>query len=258
MPDVRTEDVRISLLSGEQLPAMLALPERTPAPAVLVINDVFGRSDFYDHLTRRIAQAGFVALDPEYFFREGPVPQDDRAAATDRREKLVQRRVLDDLDTAFAWLAARGDVGGDRFGTIGFCMGGTFALDLAASRGDLATVSYYGFPAARRPDMSPPLDVAARMTGPILGHFGTEDTGVGMDNVRELDRRLTAAGVEHELHTYEGLGHGFLKTFLENESAPGYEQACTSWKRTLDFWRRHLSRELSGSEAWEAQRDDGW
>jgi dienelactone hydrolase len=49
--------------------------------------------------------------------------------------------------------------------------------------------------------------------------------------------------VEHEFHIYPGLGHGFLKASLEDPKTPGYEQACTSWKRTLEFYRRCFSRE---------------
>ena len=59
LPDVRVEDVEIPVSDG-RMPGLLALPAETPAPAVLVVNDVFGRSGFYDHLTRRIAQAGYV------------------------------------------------------------------------------------------------------------------------------------------------------------------------------------------------------
>lgn len=241
-PDIRTEEVAIPV-EGGSLPALLALPERTPAPGVLVVNDVYGRGPFYENLARRLAQAGFVALDPEYFFREGPVPPGDRPAALTRRTKLDQQRTLRDLGAALAWLRARPDVRGRRLGTIGFCMGGTLALDLAAKHRDLATVSYYGFPATGgdTPLAPPrPLDLAARMRGPILGFWGDQDTGVGLQNVEELKTRLERAGVEHEFHVYPGLGHGFLGAFLEDESSPGYRTACESWSRTLAFFRERL------------------
>ena len=242
LPEVRVEDVAIDVDDG-RLPGMLAVPVKTPAPGVLVVNDVFGRSDFYDHLTRRIAQAGFVALDVEYFFRQAPVAADDREGATARARQLDQMGTLDDLDQAVEWLKARPEVKGARVGTIGFCMGGTLVLDLAASRTDLATVCYYGFPARRGENpLAPPapLEVADEMTGPILGEWGDQDAGVGMENVRALDEKLKAAGIGHSFHIYEGLGHGFLKAFLDKEGAPGHEQACESWKRTLEFWRKHL------------------
>jgi len=127
-------------------------------------------------------------------------------------------------------------------GTIGFCMGGTQALLLSARRRDIAaTVCYYGFPADARTEASP-IELAPKMHGPILGHWGDQDAGAGMDNVEKLRAALEAAGVEHEFRIYPGLGHGFLKASLEDEKTPGYEQACLSWKRTLEFYRRCFAR----------------
>lgn len=241
-PAVRTEEVGIPV-EGGALPALLAYPARTPAPAVLVVNDVFGRGPFYEALTRRFAQAGFVALDPELFFREGGVPAGDREAAMARRARNDQKRGLRDLEAALAWLRARKDVRGRRVGTVGFCMGGTLVLDLAAEDPDLATVTFYGFPASGgdSPLAAPrPLDLAGRMHGPILGFWGDQDSGVGMDNVKALDQKLDAAKVAHVFHVYPGLGHGFLKSFLEDESSPGYRQACEAWTETLGFFRARL------------------
>ena len=242
LPEVRVQDVAIDVDDG-RLPGILALPMKTPAPAILVVNDVFGRSDFYDHLTRRIAQAGFVALDVEYFFRQAPVAAGDREGATKRAQQLDQMGTLDDLDQAVEWLKARPEVTGERVGTIGFCMGGTLVLDLAASRTDLATVCYYGFPARRGENpLAPPapLEVAEEMTGPILGEWGDQDAGVGMENVQALEGKLREANVDHQFHIHKGLGHGFLRAFLDKEDTEGHRQACESWKRTLDFWRKNL------------------
>jgi carboxymethylenebutenolidase len=241
IPDVRVEDAAIPVEDGT-MPGLIAFPERLPAPAILVINDVFGRSPFYDQLARRLAQAGFVAVTPEYFFREGSLPEPTRDAAMARAKQLDFKRWGRDMPAAIDWLRARPDVNG-AIGTIGFCMGGTQSLLLAARRDDIAaTVSYYGFPADARTEASP-IEVAAKMRGPILGHWGDQDAGVGMDNVEKLRAALQPAGVEHEFHIYPGLGHGFLKASLEDPKTPGHEQACTSWKRTLDFYRRCFSRE---------------
>lgn len=238
LPSVRAEEVMIPVADGA-MPSLLALPERTPAPAVLVINDVFGRGPFYEHLARRLAQAGFVATTPEFFFREGPLPEPTRDAAMARSKRFDFRRCVDDMSSALDWLRARADV--TSLGTIGFCMGGTVVLLLAARRTDIAaSVCYYGFPADGRAEKAP-LELAAQMRGPILGHWGDQDAGVGMPNVEKLRESLRFANVEHELHVYPGLGHGFLKAFLEDETTPGYESACASWKRTLDFYRARLT-----------------
>src|SRR6266511_2318160 len=203
-PDVRTEEATIAVGDGA-MPAFVALPERTPAPAVLVINDVFGRGSFYEHLARRLAQAGFVAATPEFFFREGPLPEPTREAAMARAKRLDFSRTVDDMSAAIDWLRGRDDTT-DAIGTIGFCMGGTIVLLLAARRADInASVCYYGFPADTRTSARP-LDLASQMKGPILGLWGDQDTGVGMDNVSMLDRELTTAGLEHEVHIYPRLG----------------------------------------------------
>jgi carboxymethylenebutenolidase len=237
IPDVRVEDAAIPVEDGA-MPALLALPERMPAPGILIINDVFGRSPFYDQLARRLAQAGFVAVTPEYFFREGSLPEPTRDAAVARAKQLDFKRWGRDMSAAIDWLRARPLV--NRIGTIGFCMGGTQVLLLSARREDIAAaVSYYGFPADARTEASP-IELARKMRGPILGHWGDQDAGVGMDSVEKLRAALDAAGVEHEFHIYPGLGHGFLKASLEDEKAPGYAQACTSWTRTLEFYRRRL------------------
>jgi carboxymethylenebutenolidase len=241
IPDVPVEDPAIPV-DGGAMPALLALPERIPAPGILIINDVFGRSPFYDHLARRLAQAGFVAVTPEYFFREGALPEPTREAAMARAKQLDFKRWGRDMSAAIDWLRTRAEVRG-QIGTIGFCMGGTQALLLAARRDDLAaSVSYYGFPADARTDASP-IEAAPQMHGPILGHWGDQDEGAGVDNVAKLDAALGAAGVEHEFHIYPGIGHGFLKASLDDEKTPGYEQACTSWRRTLEFYRRCFARE---------------
>src|SRR2546422_3921955 len=155
-------------------------------------------------------------MTPDYFFREGSLPEPTREAAMARAKQLDFKRWGRDMSAALDWLRARPDVNGI-VGTIGFCMGGTQALLLAARRDDIAaTVSYYGFPADARTEASP-IEVAAKMQGPILGHWGDQDTGVGMDNVERLRAGLLAAGVEHEFQIYPGLGHGFLKAFLDDE-----------------------------------------
>jgi len=240
-PRVATEEVSIPLPGGEAMPAMLALPEGGPAPAVLIACDIFGRTPFYESLAARLATAGFEALLPDYFFRAGPLAERTREAAFARRARLDENGALSDLRAALGWLRRRDGYGG-RTGTVGFCMGGTFALDLAALEEGLATVCYYGFPAGQSSPTRPPapLDLADRMRGPILGFWGDQDAGVGMDNVAELARRLAEHGVEFSHRVYPGIGHGFLAASQLDPSSEAYEAACESWTMALDLWRRHL------------------
>jgi carboxymethylenebutenolidase len=118
-------------------------------------------------------------------------------------------------------------------------MGGTLVLDLAAERDDLATVCYYGFPAAT--GVAAPLNLADRMQGPILGFWGDQDAGAGMDNVQQLESLLKARGVEVEFIIYPGLGHGFMAASQLDPAHEAYDAACRSWTRTIEFYRTHIA-----------------
>src|SRR5438874_10277960 len=115
------------------MPGFLALPERTPAPGILIINDVFGRSPFYDQLARRLAQAGFVGVTPEYFFREGSLPEPTREAAMARAKRLDCKRWSRDMSVAVDWLRAPAE-GDGGVGPIGLCMCGRQARLRGARR----------------------------------------------------------------------------------------------------------------------------
>jgi carboxymethylenebutenolidase len=237
-PEVTREEVLIPV-GGESMPAVLATPDSGPAPSVLVIADVFGPSPFYEDLAARIATAGFEALLPDFFHRVGPLPERTREAAMARRRLLDEDGAVEDLRAGLRWLRERPGSSG-RVGTVGFCMGGTYVLHLAASEGDLVSVCYYGFPAHSLPSAPSPLELAGRMTGPILGFWGDQDEGVGMDNVAELARRLAEHGVDFRHRVYPGLGHGFLARTEFDAANQAYQPACESWTLSLDLWRQHL------------------
>jgi carboxymethylenebutenolidase len=243
-PEVAREEVSIPVTDGDEMPALLATPEQDAHSGVLVIADVFGRSPFYEDLAARLATAGFAALLPEYFFREGPLPDGSREQALKRRPKLSERRALADFDAAVGWLRDRIDTPASALtGTVGCCMGGTFVLHLAATRPDLASVCYYGFPAGSRGGtdlLPPPLDALDAIDGPLLGFWGAEDEGVGMDTVAALAAGLEQRNVAFDHTIYPGLAHGFLaRSNLEPGNA-GYEEACDSWTKTIEFYRAHL------------------
>ena len=159
-----------------------------------------------------------------------------------RREKLDQNQSLVDLSQAIDWLHLQPFAAGP-IGTIGFCMGGTLVLDLAAERDDLATVCFYGFPAGGALPGNPPapLTLADHMNGPILGFWGDQDAGVGMDNVERLAGLLKARGVDFEHTIYPGLGHGFMAASKLDPAHEAYDAACRSWTRTIEFYRTHIA-----------------
>jgi carboxymethylenebutenolidase len=240
-PDIAGAEVAIPLAGGAALPALHLSPAPGAAP-VLVIADVFGRSAFYEHLGALLAQAGFQALVPDLFFRQGPLPQSaGHQDAFARRAKLDEAGSLDDLRAAIAWL--RGASGHARVGTIGFCMGGTFALDLASTEDDLTSVAYYGFPVPHATLASPPprpMDLVDDLRGPVLAFWGDQDEAVGIDHAREYARRAGAADPAFEHEILAGLGHGFLGSAKLDEAA---DPGGATWARTLRFLRTHLEEE---------------
>jgi carboxymethylenebutenolidase len=236
-PDIAGREVEIPIADGAAMPA-LHVAASDEAPPVLVIGDVFGRSAFYEHLGALLAQAGFQALVVDYFFRQGPLPDPpSKEAAFGRRARLDEANTLEDLRAAIAWLRATS--GRSQVGVVGFCMGGTFVLDLAALEDDLAGVAYYGFPVSNPAIVSPPphpLDLVGDLRGPLLAIWGDHDETVGLDRVREyVERAGGHDGFEAEI--LPGLGHGFLGSApLGDASDPG----AATWDRALGFLRTHL------------------
>lgn len=157
-----------------------------------------------------------------------------------RRAKHSQVTALADIAKAIAWLQSHAATTG-MLGTVGFCMGGTLAF-LAAAREPLpdATVAYYGFPKGQKTDLAPlvPLDEPEQVKSPLLGLWGDQDAGVGMENVEAYDAALTQSGVPHEFVIYPGLGHGFL-TF--DPESPAYSGAQDSYRRMVACFRDKLA-----------------
>jgi carboxymethylenebutenolidase len=231
------------------MPAFIANGATTPARgAVVVVGDVHGaRTPFYEHLATLLAAHGFDAVVPEFFFRVGPLSERTQEAVFGRKAKLDEPQALRDLGEAITWAGDRITGGATRVGALGFCLGGMFVLDLAATRSDLATVCYYGFPAGTPgPPGDPnrtaatPLEQVDRMQGPILGFWGELDERVGIPNVEQLAQRLHERSVDFEHVIYPGLDHGFLQAGFEPD-AEGHDHARSSWERTLAFFDAQLA-----------------
>jgi len=243
-PDVERQQVSIPLTNNESMPGLLCRPQINSGAAVLVVSDIMGPSPFYEDLAGRLALAGFVALLPDYFWRAGALPEPNREAAFARRARLDEQQALRDLYLAIDWVQLEPGSAGTA-GTIGFCMGGTLVLDLAAERDDLATVCFYGFPGTASPagkNAPRPLDIVDEINGPILGFWGDQDQGAGMDNVEKLAAALKARDVDFEHKIYPGLGHGFMAASKLDPQSEAYEAACDAWTRAVDFLRHRAGQ----------------
>jgi carboxymethylenebutenolidase len=244
-PDVAREEVRVPLPGGMTLPALLMRAAADDAPAVLLVHDIFGRTPFYEDLAARLAVAGFNAFLPDCFCRQGGLSEPTREAAFARYRGLDEPLTLADLHAALDWLRDRVGAPGRRLGTMGFWLGGTLVLDLAAERGDLATVCYYGFPVLG--DHTPgqaapePITLVDRLQGPILGFWGDQDALVGMPNVARFAAALQARGAPYTQTIYPGASHGFMSASRFDPQHEAYAAATDAWAQTLAFYRTHLA-----------------
>jgi len=208
-------------------------------PAIVLIPDVRGLTDFYRDVARRFAEAGFLTLAVDLYSREGAPDLPDMDAVFRWIRALPDRRVLGDLAAATRHLGARADA----IGIAGFCLGGQYALMAACTVPGLAAcVSWYGMLRYTETDAvkpESPLAMALRLACPYLGLFGAEDALIPPDDVEELRTTLARTGRPFDIVEYAGAGHAFM-----NETRPdGYrpEAAADSWRRALTFLRAHLA-----------------
>ena len=213
-----------------------ALPAAEIAPGVLVCMHAPGVNAFVTAMVNRLAEAGFAAIAPDLYHRQ------DQPAATplEAMNRLRDSEVLIDLAAATRALAEEAAVDGARLGVIGFCMGGRCAFLQAANDPTLsAAVVFYAANIKQAwGEGAAPIEQAAGIRAPVLGIFGADDTNPSPADVADMDAALTAAGVEHELHSYQGAGHAFL-----NSGRPSaYREAAANhaWSRCLAWLGQHL------------------
>jgi carboxymethylenebutenolidase len=241
-PGVVREDV--SYPSGSAaIKATLVRPRNLAgtAPGVIVIHEIFGLNDHIRDVAARLAQAGYVALAPDLYSREGGAPEaTDFSVIRAFTAKIADRRMVGDLQAGQAYLSRRPEVAGQKIGTVGFCMGGLYVLLFAAQTPSLgAGVVYYGRPIYREttPEKpTSPLDLVPRLRVPLQAHYGEADTGIPLADVEALKRAIPAT-VPSEIYTYKDAPHAFHNDTRESYRA---EPAGQAWGRTLAFFKRHL------------------
>jgi carboxymethylenebutenolidase len=219
----------VPLEKGRALQAYLASPESAgPRPGVVVIHEAYGLNDDIRGIADRFAAAGYAALAVD-LFSTGPRAFCMARIFNGMLLRPLRNGVVRDLQAALDFLGSRPGVDAGRLGAIGFCMGGSYALQLACVAGDLKAASvFYG--------VNPrPLEAVARAC-PLVGSYPEKDftTGAG----RKLDRALDGYGVPHDIKIYPGARHSF---FNEGGRAYDPDAAADSWRRTLSFFGQHLA-----------------
>lgn len=223
MPEVEFE------ANGATARGYLAEPEGE-GPGVVVLHEWWGLDDSMRRMADRFAEEGFLAIVPDLFHGE-TAEQPDEA-----QQKLMAMNMDEaekEMRGAVRYLLQHEKCSG-QVGSVGFCAGGGLSVWAAASNPEIdAAVTYYYVMPHGKPDFS-------NINAPILGHFGTEDDFISVEDAKALESELQQAGVEAAFEFYEGGGHAFAN---DHNRLGTYDQghAESAWQKTVDFFKRHLS-----------------
>lgn len=238
---LEVQDVKIPVADGS-MPAYVAMPKKAGRfPVVIVIPEIWGMHEHIKDVTRRLAKAGYFAITPEPYFRQGDLTkmtniQDVLKGAN----ALADTVMLSDLDSLVTWVEGQKRANARRIGITGFCRGGrTVWMYIAHSKKIRAGVAWYGG-LSPVPGTQPqtPIDVAGQLNAPVLGLYGGADQGIPLELVERLRAALFAFGKEKEsiIHVYDGMPHAFNADYR-----PSYrkEAAEDGWKRMLAWFKKH-------------------
>ncbi len=217
--------------SDGSAPGYLAVPVGEHGPAVIVLQEWWGVDEHIRSVCDRLAAEGFYALAPDLYRGETTAQPSE---AQQKMMAMSMAQVEKDMCGAADYLASQPGVQGPGVGAVGFCLGGGLAIWAAATCPNIAAaVTYYYVMPHGKPDFT-------KIKGPVLGHFGTADEFIALDDARQLEAELRDAGVDTTFHYYEGAGHAF---FNDTDRLGTYDQqdAETSWQRTVGFLREALA-----------------
>ena len=215
---------------GETVNGLLYTPQgKGPFPALVVIHEWWGLNDWVKEEASKLADQGYVALAIDLY--RGKV------ATTPDEAHQIMRGVPDDrssrdLLAATTYLATVKDVDAKRIGSIGWCMGGGYSLNLAIADPNLkAAVVNYGHLATDDATLK-------KINAPVLGIFGGQDKGITPADVNKFESQMKALGKTVEIKSFPDAGHAFENP--NNKDGYRAEDAAEAWKLTTAFLAKYM------------------
>lgn len=211
-----------------------------PAPGILLLQEIYGVGDFLCDTATRLAELGYLVMCPDVFWRVEPnvsLAHDTEGLSRGfeymgRFAEIPAEVTRGDLVAALEHLGSLPDVSG-KVASMGYCLGGRLAFEVAADGSPDTCVSYYGSGIADE------LDLASRISCPVLFHFGGADPYIPRGDIERISRAF-ADRPDVEVVVQEGAGHAFENSYAPQFSNP--EAAAASWPVTVDFLERTLRR----------------
>jgi carboxymethylenebutenolidase len=202
-----------------------------PFPGIVVIHEWWGLNDWVKEQASKLADQGYAALAIDLY--RGKVA-DNANTAHELMRGVPEDRANRDLLAAVEFLKSQSNVRKDRIGSIGWCMGGGYSLDVALNDPTLtATVINYGHLAT---------DPAAlhKINAAILGNFGGKDQGIPPEDVKKFEEALKKDGKRVDIKIYPDAGHAFENP--NNKSGYRAADAADAWQRTVKFFNETLKK----------------
>jgi carboxymethylenebutenolidase len=232
MPDITT-----NAADGGSFSAYLAVPAETPAPGIVLAQEIFGVNKVMRTIADTFASQGFVAICPDLFWRQEPGVNitDGSEAEWAKAFQLFQGfnvdKGVDDLKATLAMLRTRPECNG-KAGAIGYCLGGTLAY-LMATRSDAdCSVAYYGV------SIQQYLDEARNIKKPFMLHIAENDKFVPKEAQEQIKAALSGNPLV-TIHTYPGVDHAFARIGGQSYVP---QAASLANQRTEAFLDKHLGR----------------
>jgi carboxymethylenebutenolidase len=222
---------------GNRFAAFAALPDESGRAGVVILPDVRGLYRFYEELALRFAERGYPAIAFDYFGRTAGVgKRGEDFEYMPHVQSATAEGIQADVAASVEWLRMRAGV--DAVLAVGFCMGGRQSwLSAAGGHGLAGAIGFYGRPGLGQDGTPGPLQRAPEMECPILALQAGDDQNITAEDNAEFERALEAAGVEHELITYDGAPHSFFDRRQEDFAAASDD----AWTRVLAFVDSHAS-----------------
>jgi carboxymethylenebutenolidase len=214
---------------GKKIKGLLSIQKdhKEKLPGIIVVHENRGLNPYIKDVARRAALEGFITLAPDALSPLGGYPgNDDEGRAM--QKKRDKNEMLEDFIAAYNYLKTHKDCNG-KVGVVGFCFGGWISNMMAVKLPDLAAaVPYYG--------RQPANNDAIKIKSPLLLQYGELDKRVNA-GWPAYEKVLKENNITHEAHFYPGVNHGF-----HNNTTPRFDEeaADLSWKRTIDFFNKHV------------------
>jgi carboxymethylenebutenolidase len=217
--------------------AYVSRPAASPAPVIVVLQEIFGVNADIRATCDELAARGFIAVAPDLFWSDAPGLDLNAWSESDWRQglALAQKYDLDRgvRDVAATIEAARTiDGSSGKVGVMGFCLGGLMTFLTAARTPVDSAVAYYGGNTDQH------VEEAADMATPLLMHLGEEDEFISKDAQQKI-KDAFAGNSNVEIHSYPGCSHAFARHTGAHYDAVA---AMLANDRTFAFFDRNLRR----------------